>query len=773
MSQLASPVAPADPLYTRWMAEIARYESDAKKWVTRSNKIVKRYKDDRRGPADEARTKYNILWSNLQVLMPAVYAKNPVPEVERSFKDEDPVGREAAEVLERCLEFCIKSQSFKDIMRSAVLDRFLPGRGVVWVRYVPHITQAEPDPEQPGELTDDAQPAPQEKLAGDTEASPVETIDYEECLADYVHWRDFGHTIARTWPEVTAVWRIVYLTRKECVKRFGEEIGSKIPLSASDMKNKASGASDNTLDADLKKAVIYEIWDKSSGTAMWLCKEYPQGLLDKKDDPLRLSGFFPCPRPLFATLDNDSVIPTPDFVLYQDQADELDVLTARITLITKAIKVAGVYNSAAQGVERLLSEGTENQLVPVDAWAMFAEKGGLKGAMELLPVKEIAETLLALYDARDRVKQDLYEITGLSDIIRGANDPTETATATRAKSAFASIRLRDMQDEVSRFARDILRIMGEVIAEHFGVETMARISGVDLPTEAAKQQIQMSLQPRPAPPMMGAGMVPGMPAAPAPQQPPAQPSPEQLLTLQKPTWEQVGQLLQDDAARNFRIDIETDSTIGEDEEKQKAERLEMLKAVAAFLQQAIPAIQANPQMGPLLGQMLMFTLRSFKAGRTLENVFEATMKKLEEAASQPPKDPNKDKADADLAKVQAQGQTAIQVNQAKIAAEERQAEREAQLKQQTAFAEQQAQAQQAAQQVQLELHRDEMKTAMEERLRTMEAAQNDRNDQMQATLQLILQKMKGETALEVAEVAAGATLDAAQISAANQASGDD
>lgn len=772
MAQQLASATPANPEFTRWMAEIARYESDAKKWVTRSQKIVKRYKDDRRGPADESRTKYNILWSNLQVLMPAVYAKNPVPEVERSFKDEDPIGREAAEVLERCLEFCIKSQSFKDIMRSAVLDRFLPGRGVVWVRYVPHITQADPDPEQPGELTDDAQPAPQEKLSADPAAAPEETIDYEECLADYVHWRDFGHTIARTWQEVTGVWRIVYLTRKECIARFGERIGKLIPLSASDTKNKSSGASDSVLDADLKKAVIYEIWDKTTSTAFWLCKEYPQGLLDKKDDPLHLSGFFPCPRPLFATLDNDSTIPTPDFVLYQDQADELDVLTARITLITKAIKVAGVYNAAAQGVQRLLSEGVENELVPVDAWAAFAEKGGLKGAMELLPVQEIAQTLLALYEARDRVKQDLYEITGLSDIIRGANDPTETATATRAKSAFASIRLRDMQDEVSRFARDTLRIMGEVIAEHFGVETMARISGLKLPTEAEKQQLQASLQPPAPAPMMGMSM-PGMPAAPAPPQPPAQPSPEQLITLQKPTWEQVAQLLQDDCARNFRIDIETDSTIGEDEEKQKAERLEMLKAVAAFLEQAIPAIQANPQMGPLLGQMLMFTLRSFKAGRTLENVFEATMKKLEESAGQPPKDPNKAKADAELGKVQAQGQTAIQVNDAKIAAEERLAERKAQLDQQTAIAEQQAQASQAAQEIALEQHREQMRMQMEERMGQMEAAQKAHADDLNHQLQLILQHMKGQVAVEVAEIGADTTLEAAQIGAAAHATGED
>lgn len=764
MAQATNPTA--DPLFTRWMAEIARYESDAKRWTSRSQKIVKRYKDDRKGPADEARTKYNILWSNLQVLMPAVYAKNPVPEVERRFKDEDPVGREASEVLERCLDYCIKTQSFKDIMRAAVLDRFLPGRGVVWVRYVPHIVEGEPA-QDPGTLTDDVDPAPEEKLSGDPQVQPEAVIEDEECLVDYVHWRDFGHTVARTWSEVRAVWRISYLTRAECVKRFGEDIGSKIPLNATE-----KGKADSTTDAEIKKAMIYEIWDKVERQAIWLCKEYPEGCLDVRDDPLRLSGFFPCARPLYATLDNESLIPTPDFVLYQDQADEIDTLTARISSIAKALKVAGVYDGTAQGVQRLLSEGVENELIPVDSWAAFAEKGGLQGAIQFLPLKEIAEALLQLYDTREKVKQDLYEITGMSDIIRGANDPNETATATRIKGQFASIRLKDRQDEVAAFVRDTLRIMGEVMAQHFGIETLAKMSGVDLPTDEQKQQTQAALAPPPA--------MPGMAPAPAPQ-----PTPEQLLLLQKPTWEQVGQLLQDDAARNFRIDIETDSTIGEDEQQQKEERLEMLKAVADFLREAIPAIQQNPQMGPLLGQMLLFTLRSFKAGRTLENVFEATMKQLEDAAKQPPKPSAEEtKAQAAAQQAQAKAQADIQVNRDRIQAETAQSQAEmqmqkeletlkARLEQQTAFAEQDAQGRQAAQQLALEEHRDQMKLAMEERLAQQDAAAQERQSQVNATLQLILQHMKGAVAVEVAEIGAQTTLDAAQISAANQGSGED
>ena len=50
-------------------------------------------------------------------------------------------------------------------------------------------------------------------------------------------------------------------------------------------------------------------------------------LIDERDDPLGVEGFFPCPKPLYATTTSDTLVPVPDFVLYQDQAMELDILS--------------------------------------------------------------------------------------------------------------------------------------------------------------------------------------------------------------------------------------------------------------------------------------------------------------------------------------------------------------------------------------------------------------------------------------------------------------
>ena len=109
-------------------------------------------------------------------------------------------------------------------MRQVVMDRLLGGRGVCWVRYEPHfVTQPVfPNDADGVQLTDD-----QDDL---DEEQSEEILEREDVVVDYVHWQDFGHTWAKTWQEVRAVWRIVPMSRKELIKRFGEEIGNQIPM---------------------------------------------------------------------------------------------------------------------------------------------------------------------------------------------------------------------------------------------------------------------------------------------------------------------------------------------------------------------------------------------------------------------------------------------------------------------------------------------------------------------------------------------------------------
>lgn len=600
-----------------WVGEIETYEQQFGPWEKRSKKIIKRFMDER---PDEAKTaaQFNILWSNIQTLHPAIYASPPTPNIDRRFDNDDDIGRYSALVLERAVSYYVKNDMFDKVMQQATLDRLLPGRGVAWVRYCPVF-------EEKLQITDDAT----DEEYGD-EASELVT---EDTVPDYVHWMDFGHTWARTWQEVRGVWRRVYLTRAELVKRFGE-IGQTVPLDAV-----IKGKNDESVDSG-QKAVVYEIWDKAKKKVIWLHKSMPD-ILEEADDPLGLKDFFPCPEPIYSTICNDSLVPTPDYVQYQDQAAELDALTARITAITKAVKVAGVYDASAQGIDRLLSEGAENKLIPVEQWAVLGGGKGLPGAISLLPLQEIMATLQGLYAAREQVKQDLYEITGISDIVRGQTSASETATAQKLKGQFATLRLDSNQKEVARFAKDLVVIMTEIIAKHFSLDTIKRVSGVRLMTAAEKQQVGFQIE--------QASMVSAQTGQPAPDVPD---DIQELLDL--PTWEDIEGVIRDDTARNFRIDIETDSTIKTDQDNEKQARVEFLGAVSGFMQQAV---NVPPDLRTLAMELLMFGVRGFKISREIETTFEAAMRKIRKQDDEQQEqsiDPDQTRVQAETGRIQAQ-----------------------------------------------------------------------------------------------------------------------
>lgn len=578
-----------------WCNHIAQYEKDYQTWEARSKKIIKRYRDERT-QSENGRAQFNILWSNVQTLGPALYDRNPIPNIDRRFQIDDQLGTVAAQVLERCVSYYVDSDDFGNVMRQVVKDRLLPGRGVAWVRYVPNFKDA--DVQGSIEVRQEGAQTTDDQIKGE-EAEPE--LYSEDVVVDYVHWQDFGHTWARTWQEVRAVWRAVPMSRNELIARFGEEIGKAVPMD--------SGRKEDKTPEDLKRATVYEIWDKTSKKAFWVNKDYPD-VLDERQDPLKLKNFFPCPMPIYSTISNDSLVPTPDYIQYQDQAKELDDLTARINQLVKALKVIGIYDASAQGLQRMLGEGMENTMIPVENFAVLGEKGGIKGVVDFFPVEQVAGVLTQLYDARDRVKQDLYEVTGISDVIRGATDPNETLGAQELKGKYAGLRIGAMQADVARFARDVVRIFAEIIADHFSIETIKALSGYKLMTAQEKQMAQEMAKMQPD-----------------------QPMPDEVKEMMElPTWEDIAGLIKDDTARCFRIDIETDSTVKVDQDADKAARNEFLTAAGGFIQQAV---MMPPDLQPLVMEMLKFGIKGFKISRELETTFDMALKEIKAKAENP------------------------------------------------------------------------------------------------------------------------------------------
>jgi hypothetical protein len=642
-----------DANFLMWRDEINRAIKRDTKWCERGRKINKRYRDQRtdasEGSVTHGRRKFNILWSNVQTLMPSLYAKRPDPVVERRFLDHDPVGRVASTILERTLKYELEENGFHEAMKAAVLDYLLPGRGQVWVRFEPGKGAEDSEeesfsPEQEGgspyddeSATADGGGIPKDgqmdtasyggagtppmglvsPLMGDNGGPPLDEA-FECCPVDYVHWEDFLTSQARIWSEVTWVARRVWMGRSELVKRW-PDVGKEIPL---ERPRDATGRFQRGNEGEeLRKAEIFEIWCKETGKVHFIAKNWDR-MVEEVPDPLHLKDFWPCPRPLAATQTHDTTEPVADYDEYRDQAEQLDDLTNRLGSLIKALKVAGAYDSSATALKRLLDEGSENKLVPVDNWAAFAEKGGLEGAIVWLPIKDIAAVIVQLFEARNQIKQDLYEITGIADIIRGQSDPRETLGAQKLKGGFATQRLSARQVEVARFARDVIAIVAEIIAEHWSPQTLVMASSILQDDGLAAMPAEPAAPNAPTGPPPNAG--PGGPPAsvPAPQGGPppmmAAPPPPDPQTVKLQMIGQAIALLRSQKLRGFRVDIETDSTIAADANDDKQQWTEFATAMGQMLQQLVVGAEQFPPVMGLGAQMLMQVMRRFRVGRDME-----------------------------------------------------------------------------------------------------------------------------------------------------------
>jgi hypothetical protein len=637
-----------------WIAELDQGAKAQESWLGRARKITKRYREEdaavtRRNPA----RRYALLYSNIQTIQPAIYARPPQPVVSRRFKDSDPVGRLASEVLERALAYSVDKQDFDGALKSCTQDYVLIARGQAWERYVPtHGEAVTPQisvtPSAGGGYEDEEGNAYEEAKAGDDGAftapgEPYQPVVYEESVTDYVNWEDFTHSVARTWDEVWWVCRRAYMDRGALKKRFGDKIGAAIPL---DWGDKSGEASKDELTC---KAAIYEVWDKRTKKVRWISKGYGDAPLDVRADPLKLDGFFPCPKPLLGTTANDNLYPTPDYVYYQDQAEEIDDLTQRIAELQDALKVKGFYAGEEKTNLDNLLKAKNTTLIPIPSWQTMKENGGLRGLIEWWPIEQVVVALKACIENRSQLIEDVFQITGVADIMRGASDPRETYGAQALRAQWGSVRVRDRQKEVARFARDIVRIKAEVIAETFSIDTLKAMTGIQIPTAAEKAQAQQQVQAMQQRAAMAAQQqMPGQPGAPPPAAqmghnggPPMDVPPELQEVLSSPTWEDVQKLLKDNALRQFRIDVETDSTIEPNETEEKQQTVELMTALGSFIAQWGPVVQAQPAMAPVVAELLKFALRRYRVGRELEDVVERAMAQVGSAPPQQQQEPEK------------------------------------------------------------------------------------------------------------------------------------
>jgi len=386
------------------------------------------------------------------------------------------------------------------------------------------------------------------------------------------------------------------------VKRFGEMF-KNIPLDRQENKDE-TGYVRNRL---IQEAEIYEIWDRETKTVLWISLSYPT-ILDKKPDFLQLENFEPTAKPFFALVPTTACIPIPDYIRWLDQYAELDNVNARIAMLTKSCRASGVYDKAQTGVKRLMQEGSDNELIPVDNWAMFAEKGGLKGVIDWLPLEMIVQAQATLREAREDIKQQIYELTGISDVVRGSSNPHETLGAQKMKADFASSRIQVLQGAFEAWVCATLKMKAELMVKHFPEGALIRMSNILNTPDAGLAQ--------------------------------------QAVTELKST-----------GFMDYRLQIEPFSMAQIDFAQEKSDRVEFLTVMGGFLEKTVQAAQTVPDLVPLMATMLKFGISGFRIASTIEGEIDKQLdlmqKKAQEAAANPQQQssPEQIRADAEMQKM--------------------------------------------------------------------------------------------------------------------------
>ncbi|GHT71291.1 hypothetical protein AGMMS49950_07650 [Endomicrobiia bacterium] len=505
-----------------WMRKARDYEV---KYLNESDK-GSLYHDHNTEGLDKLR--YNIFYANTELLHCALLTEIPQPALERRFAKEqaqDPTKKQffttVSELMERALSHNVKNVELEREFDSFKYDYLISGRGVLWASY-------ESDLDGQGNLKD------------------------ESVKIEHISYRDFRISSGRSWKEVFWVARRHLLSRDDLVKRWGK-LGKQIQLNYTDEDHKQFNIS------DIKRAEIWEIWDKTTKKVYFVCPTYKEAVLEELDDPYHLKGFFPTPEPLRSIHSNLTMIPTPELDLYIREARDMSIGAARIANLVNKIRARAFY--AAMNADKLdkLNSAGDDEYIAIDDMDGITQVGGMQNFFAHDPIEIKQQVAQGLYLQQDNLLQEIYEITGISDIQHNIS-PQETATATLAKGRFGSLRLRSRQKRINDYIKGVYSIAAEIICERFTIETLKEITSMELPHSQDKMQYQLSMQMQDVQynQMVNDAQMQGVQS---PQPPPV--DKVQAKFFERPSWEEVKEFLENDRLRSYMMDMETTFNVWE------------------------------------------------------------------------------------------------------------------------------------------------------------------------------------------------------------------
>lgn len=552
----------------KWLEHIAQAEKREKDWLDDAEAAETAYLcgrgHDKAAPEDVP--DFNILHSNVETIVPSIYNSTPVPDIRPRHNNTDPQGKAVSDVFERTISMQIDDNALDGEIEKSAQDAFMAGRGIVRVKFDADI--------------------------GEDGVVSGERLEYE-----VVSWRDYREGPAKRWKDVP------WVAFRHCISQADLKAMEDDEIRAAYTKDPEYKAPED----DEKDVDVWEIWCKETGRVYFVVKDSAK-VITIKDDPLGLTGFFPMAAPVHPIIGTGMRTPVCPYRVYKTLADELDKVTRRINGIVSGLKVRGLVATNAEDLEELAA-ADDNTLVPVSGLEGIVNSGGLDAAIVWWPIDKAIQVLRELYIQRDQTKAAIYEITGISDIIRGHGAASETATAQQIKTEWGALRVKKMQRLIERQVRNLFVISAEIISLHFTPQTLQKASGVQI-------------------------------------------TPDMMTLIQQPF-------------DHYRIDVESDSTVRADLTRGRGEMAEFLQGTAQFFSAVAPIIGQAPQAAGPVAEMYSSFARQFNLGKQAEDALEQFIQLAKQAASQPRPNPEKERLEAEMGLKQQEMQIRMGEAQAK------------------------------------------------------------------------------------------------------------
>lgn len=570
-------------LGSKWMERIRAAEKREETFVNTAKKAEAIYTGQAKDGA--AKQYFNILHSNVETIVPATYNSTPAPDIRRRFNDRDPVAKSVADILERAITVQIDDGALDKEMEGVSQSAFLAGRGVVRIRLHSEDAATGDETDEIEEGIEDAAEA--ETLGEDEQPEQAETapqaVDANQSLSfEAVAWSDFRMGPAKRWKDVPWV-AFRHVIAGETIEEWekADAVTAQMATFTEDGKTTDEG-----------DVAVWEVWSKRTKQVYFL-RETDGLVYRSAADLLGLQGFFPCPEPVQPVQVVGSTLPVTPYAIYEELASELEEVTKRIKKIVKGIVVRGgaAAGETTKEIAKIAELG-DNEIAELRGVEAMAQQGGLDKAITWWPIEKGIAALTALAQHRESIKAQIYEVTGISDIVRGASDANETARAQEIKTQWGSLRIQKMQRLLERCVRDLFVMASELISTRFTMANLQRMTGIEITPEMQK-------------------------------------------------------ILTDKVTQFYRINVESESTVKSDMTKTRGEMTQFLQGTAQYMQTVGPLVQQGVVPAELALEIYSSFARSFKLGKSAEDAISQIGQQMQQQQAQPKPNPEAEAAAAE------------------------------------------------------------------------------------------------------------------------------